>query len=597
MQFSLHHLHYAKSYGIRLYGCVVLSNKSMLSKSDMLSSFSEQLAAMNTRLLLLSTEIPLERQNSNLIKELLASIQLMHEQMRIAAREFSVDEIKSGIMNKKLDTQLVLLQIIELFHSTLYIDEIAIRILDSILGWIGAERGVLLLQDPSSGELIVKVGRGLNETSYESLDIVLPRTIVGRVLKEKRPVYSTDVQGDPHLMAMASIRDLNIRSLACLPLDMDGDILGIIYFDYHAASHRLGSDERMALADVCRHAAQALSNVYRYSNARTWTKKVEQNQIGSMIGASPAMARVFDLIRQVASTPDTSVLITGPSGTGKELVAHAIHDLSTRSDENFVAVNIAALPPTLLESELFGHEKGSFTDAKTRHIGLFEQADKGTIFLDEIAEMPLPLQTRLLRVLEERSIRRVGGDRDIPVNLRVIAATNKSIYEIVKSGEFREDLFYRLNVFPISLPPLHERGDDIVLIANSFINTLNARLGRQIEILDPLGPVARSLKAYTWPGNVRELRNAIERAMILCPNRRLGQNDFPPPICDSPSQTDATSTQASVDLVTLQEIENTHIDRVLDYVSGDKIRAAEILGIDLSTLYRKLSRRKKNHQP
>ncbi len=554
--------------------------------TDTLAGVLETLNTMNAQLLRLSAEVPGGKTE---IKELLGAVQSSRGQLQEAIRGMARGEEESGSLGKEMDRYRLLLQVAEQFHSTLDTDAVAVKILDSILGWIGAERGLLLLQDPATGEHLVKVGRELNESVYQSSEVAIPRRVVGQVLKEKRAVYSTDVQGDPKLMAMASVRDLNVRSLACAPLIVDDEVLGVVYFDYQAAQHRMGEEERRTLEAVCDQAALALMNANRYQRVREWARKSNEGGIGRQIGTSEVMRDVFELINQVALSPTTSVLLTGASGTGKELAALAIHDLSSRAEEPFVAVNCAALPATLLESELFGYEKGAFTDAKTRKRGLIEQADGGTLFLDEIAEMSAGLQSKLLRVLEDRTIRRLGGEKDIKVDVRVIAATNREIEQSVRSGEFRADLYYRLNVFPIHLPPLKERGEDVILIANAVIEELNGRLGTRIEPLDPRGPIAGAFRAYEWPGNVRELRNVLERAMILSRGRELKGDLFPEPI-DTRGTARGMAERHLPDgegFVTLEEMEEAYMERVLGALGGDKKAAAKVLGINPSTLYRK----------
>jgi DNA-binding NtrC family response regulator len=244
-----------------------------------------------------------------------------------------------------------------------------------------------------------------------------------------------------------------------------------------------------------------------------------------MIGSSPAMRAVFETIAKVAASPDTTVLIMGESGTGKELVAKAIHHKSQRKDKPFVTVNCTALQTQLLESELFGHERGAFTDAKTMKKGLFEVADGGTIFLDEVSDMDVGVQSKLLRVLEEQAFRRLGGTNDIEVNVRIIAASNKNLAKEVEAGRFRDDLYFRLQVVPITIPPLRERKEDIPLLVNYFISDYNVRLSRSIEGIAP--EALDALMRYSWPGNVRELKNMLERIAILRNPREIGLSDLP----------------------------------------------------------------------
>ncbi len=307
-----------------------------------------------------------------------------------------------------------------------------------------------------------------------------------------------------------------------------------------------------------------------------------------IVGRSRKMQRVLRLVSKVART-ESPVLITGESGTGKELVAQSIHLQSSRSGKEFVPVNCGALPETLFESELFGHVKGAFTGAVGDKPGLFELADSGTLFLDEIGEMPLSTQVKLLRAIEERRIRRVGGGGFRSVDVRIIAATNRDVVKALESGEFRKDLYYRLNVFQIELPPLRERREDIPLLAAYFLEKYNIRLGKHIKGFAPGSQ--RALLAYSYPGNVRELENAVERAVALTEGERVTEFALPPDIAHSPvlMLPDGGDGFYGEDL-TLEEVERLHIQRVLAKHGWSAARAAKSLGISRSTLWRKMAK-------
>jgi DNA-binding NtrC family response regulator len=311
----------------------------------------------------------------------------------------------------------------------------------------------------------------------------------------------------------------------------------------------------------------------------------DQGAFGSMIGSSPSMRKVYQVVEQAAPT-SASVLIWGESGTGKELVAKTIHQLSPRAQMPFVPINCAAIPETLLESEIFGHEKGAFTGAVDRREGCFELADRGTLFMDEIAEMTPATQVKLLRVLQERTFRRVGGRNEQTVDVRVIAATNVVPNDAVKSGKLREDLFYRLNVFAIELPPLRDRKEDLPLLIQSFLTEFNARNRKQVSAVDPAA--MRVLEQYGWPGNVRELRNVIERAVILAPGEFVEVKHLPPLVTESPDV--AKPTLSLTPGITVDEAEKRLILMTLDHTRDNKTRAAEILGISLKTLHNKLNK-------
>jgi DNA-binding NtrC family response regulator len=311
----------------------------------------------------------------------------------------------------------------------------------------------------------------------------------------------------------------------------------------------------------------------------------DSGSFGRMIGHSPEVRKVYRVIEQAAPT-SASVLISGESGTGKELVAQTIHQLSPRAPHPFVALNCAAIPETLLESEIFGHEKGAFTGAAERRQGCFELADRGTLFLDEIAEMTPATQVKLLRVLQERSFRRLGGRQEQKVDVRVIAATNADPTEAVHSGKLREDLFYRLNVFAILLPPLRDRREDLPLLVQSFLNEFNARNDKAIVGVEQ--EAMRTLEQYNWPGNVRELRNVIERATILAEGQFIDGRHLPPSLVQV-----GETTQPTIELkpgTTVEEAERQLIKLTLEHTRDNKTRAAEILGISLKTLHNKLNR-------
>jgi len=314
----------------------------------------------------------------------------------------------------------------------------------------------------------------------------------------------------------------------------------------------------------------------------------EHGTFGAMVGNSVRMREIYHVIEHAAPT-GASVLISGESGTGKELVAQTIHRLSPRAHGAYVPINCAAIPDTLLESELFGHEKGAFTGAVERRQGCFELADHGTLFLDEISEMTPATQAKLLRVLQERSFRRVGGKSEQAVDIRIVAATNQDPPAAVKEGKLREDLYYRLNVFEITLPPLRDRKDDLPLLIQGFINEFNARNGRSVAGVDPAAMAV--LEAYSWPGNVRELRNVIERATIVAEGRLVQPKDLPA-LTSSPAAArgaEEGGTELTAGM-TVGQAEEQLIQITLRHTGGNKTRAAELLGISLKTLHNKLHR-------
>ncbi len=309
----------------------------------------------------------------------------------------------------------------------------------------------------------------------------------------------------------------------------------------------------------------------------------DDHHFGRLIGGTPVMKRLYRTIEKVAST-DATVLIVGESGTGKELVARALHRSSPRNEASFVAVNCAAIPESLIESELFGHEKGTFTGAHRQRRGKFEEADGGTLFLDEIASMPLPLQAILLRVLQELRITRLGGSGEIEVDVRVVAASNRDLPQLVKEGLFREDLFYRLNVVAVELPPLRDRRDDVPLLARSFLDDASARHGREVGSFPPA--IVRLLMDYGWPGNVRELANAVERLVLLAEDEGLSVEDLPAPIREAVDSS-AASIRLPAEGLAWDAMEESLLQQALDRASGNRAAAARLLGLSYKAfLYR-----------
>ncbi len=336
---------------------------------------------------------------------------------------------------------------------------------------------------------------------------------------------------------------------------------------------------------------RAISNAELREEVKRLREEVARTKPSpDFVGDSAAMKKVHEVIARVADT-DATVLVTGESGSGKELVARDVHKRSRRGTGPFVAINCAALPETLLESELFGHLKGAFTDARSTSRGLFVEASGGTLFLDEIGEMTPGMQAKLLRSLEERAVRPVGGTAEVPFDARLVAATNRDLESLVESGKFREDLYYRINVVHIEVPPLRARGNDVLLLAQQFIHRFAGPLGKNVRGLSDA--VAERLLSYAWPGNVRELQNCIERAIALARFEELTVEDLPPKVRDyKPSSFVVVATEDPTDLVTMEEVERRYIQRVLEAVGQNKTQAAKVLGFDRTTLYRKLERYK-----
>jgi two-component system response regulator AtoC len=381
--------------------------------------------------------------------------------------------------------------------------------------------------------------------------------IVGR--REDVPVIVATAYADTDT-AVAAIR-AGAYDFVTKPFDVDDLALTID----RALRHR-------ALREEVKRLRQAVGDTQRFDD---------------ILGGSPAMMATCELVARVAET-DTTVLVTGESGTGKELVAKALHARSTRKNGPFVAINCAAMPEQLLESELFGHVKGAFTDARVNRPGLFVKARGGTLLLDEIGEMPAGMQVKLLRVLQERTVRPVGGDEEQSFDARIVAATNRDLETEVEQRRFREDLFYRINVVRVHVPPLRARGGDILLLARGFMDRYAAQSGRPVVGLT--SAAADKLLSYPWPGNVRELQNCIERAVALARLDHLGLEDLPERVRDYRRAPVEVESSDPAQLLSMEEVENRYIAKVLSAVGGNKTIAAQVLGFDRRTLYRKLER-------
>ncbi|MBI2088925.1 MAG: sigma-54-dependent Fis family transcriptional regulator [Deltaproteobacteria bacterium] len=337
--------------------------------------------------------------------------------------------------------------------------------------------------------------------------------------------------------------------------------------------------------EILLHVARAMEESSLRKEIRRLRKEIHGRYgPGNIVGKSPSMKRVFEAVMQISDTP-ANILIVGESGTGKELIARAVHYQSSRSHGPLIPVNCAAIPETLLESELFGYVRGAFTDAKKDRKGLFHEAQGGSLFLDEIGEIPLPLQAKLLRVIEDKEVRPLGANRTEKVDVRIIAASNRELGELASEGRFRQDLYYRLNVIRIELPPLRERFQDVPLFVEHFIQKYSDRSARKVTGISEEALAA--LMRYSWPGNVRELEHAIERAMLLGKGEQIAAMDLPPELL-AQSDREVTLTEALSRRFTLKTLEQEYIKKVLQATGGNKTETAAILGVDRTTLYRKL---------
>jgi transcriptional regulator with GAF, ATPase, and Fis domain len=439
------------------------------------------------------------------------------------------------------------------------------------------------LASPGVAEPRVAVARNLAGRSLQSAVTQLSDSILRKVIETRQPLIVSDAVADTIFGRSQSVMNLQLASVMCAPLLARGELLGVIY---------LGNDDVRGLfteatLDVLTvFAAQAsllLQNALLLDQLRTDRDQLEEQlhekTFGDLIGTNPSLVEVFNKVKKVATT-DISVLITGETGTGKELIAREVHRRSARKDGPFVVVNCGAIPENLMESELFGHVRGAFTGAIATRAGKFQQASGGTLFLDEIGEMPVALQVKLLRALQERVVNKVGDAKPERVDIRVIAATNRNLEEEIKKGAFREDLYYRLNVVNLHLPPLRARGDDVVLLAKFLLSKLADELNPKVKGFTPNALIA--IRKYDWPGNVRQLENRIKKAIVLCDKTLVGPEDL-----DLFAETLApimTLAQAR------EEFQRRYILEVLERNNGNRTKTARDLGVDPRTIFRYLER-------
>ena len=481
------------------------------------------------------------------------------------------------------------------FAAVMNTRELLDTMMDRLLEIFHADRGLVMLgTDPEEG-LETSVRRGIELTGD---DARTSRTFIRRALESKEPVLATDQESFPETV------DQTVRSVLCAPLLEDGEPFGVVYLDCRIGA-RLFTDRDSRLLEAfsaevshAYRAAEAREKLVRQVSSRREIARADalrEHEFRDIIGNSRAIRDCLEQVEAVAPQ-DVTVLITGESGTGKELFAKAIHYGSTRRDGPFVAINCMALSPEIIESELFGHEKGAFSGAIAQRTGKLEMADGGTVFLDEIGELSHEVQVKLLRVLQEREIQRVGGNRIIPLDVRLVTATNVDLKEEVAAGRFREDLFYRINVFSLHLPRLKERKEDLPLLVDFFVDVFNEKMGKAV---DGFGDEAmRAIMEYDWPGNIRELRNVCERAMVLTRGDRIEPSALPFDLRQATAgSTSATGAGAAPvlagevpeDMNEAKELlEKKMIEEALERSKGNISAAARQLGVQRKTLHRKV---------
>lgn len=454
------------------------------------------------------------------------------------------------------------------------------KALEALLSIVPADQVAILLTDDASLEFSSVSGR--HRRLGPSQPIHASQTILKRVLQENVSVLSDDVQSDDSYREAESLIERRIHSAMAVPLEVQGKILGAMYLDASSPGVRFDSDALQLIATLGNITALAIENARHMERLGGENRRLteELNLRHNMVGESKAMREVYEFVSRVA-VRDSTVLIFGESGTGKELVARAIHTNSQRAAKPFVAINCAAITETLLESELFGHERGAFTGAVSQKKGKLEVAEGGSVFLDEIGELALPMQAKLLRVLQEREFERVGGTRPIKLDVRLIAATNRDLKEASRTGGFRQDLYYRLNVVSLRMPALRERREDIPLLSAFFASSHGEKIKRRVN---GISPEARAcLMRYDWPGNVRELENAIERAVVLGSTDLIRAEDLPDSIIE---ETTADGEPVSALHDGIREAKIVLIERAIDQADGNYTEAARILGVHPNHLFR-----------
>jgi transcriptional regulator with GAF, ATPase, and Fis domain len=505
-----------------------------------------------------------------------AAVLLPREDALFPLRDQPMDDVGTpGRLTADLNA---LLKIATAIGSIQDRDSLQWQLLGFVFDVVAAERGSVLFFD-AQGEVS-------STTAWDRIrgpEQVVPvsQAVLQRVLRERAGLVVTDVRRDQTLQAAATGKETQPGSLLCVPMVVGERVLGVIYLDSQTPTVQFDRNHLQVMQAVAHIAALALENLNHWEKLKqeNQTLKAEISLKHDMVGSSPKIREVFEFVRRVAPT-DATVLIEGESGTGKELVARAIHRNSERGERPFMAINCAAITESLLESELFGHEKGAFTGAVSQKKGKVEVAEGGTLFLDEISELAPGLQAKLLRVLQEREFERVGGTRAIPLDIRLVAATNKNLSRAVEAGEFRKDLFYRLNVVRVTMPPLRERREDISELASHFIEKTGRKSKAHARAIAP--EALECLKNYDWPGNVRELENAIERALVLGLGDKIGVEDLPEGIIEAGAPLSAVTGYHGA----LKEVKKQLIQKALLEAGGSYLEAAKTLGLHPNSLLR-----------
>lgn len=459
------------------------------------------------------------------------------------------------------------------------IEEQLESLMDAVIEVTHAGKGFLLLLE--NGDTKITVARHLSGRALPEAEQLLSDSIVKRVLGTRQPLIVSDAVNDTIFGGAQSVMNLQLASVMCAPLMAQGQLLGLIYVGNDTVRGLFEESTLDVLTIFASQASLLIQNAMLLDQLRSdrdqLVQQLSEKSFGDIVGTNPSLVEVFRKVEKVAST-DISVLITGETGTGKELIARELHRRSQRSAGPFVVVNCGAIPENLMESELFGHVRGAFTGAVATRQGKFQAAHQGTLFLDEVGEMPLHLQVKLLRALQEKVVVKVGDTKPERVDIRVISATNRNLEDEIRKGSFREDLYYRLNVVNLHLPPLRERGDDVVLLAKFLLQKFTEELNPKVKGFTPNALIA--IRKYDWPGNVRQLENRLKKAIVLCDKTLLGPEDldlFPEALAPI-----MTLTQAR------EDFQRRYILEVLDRNNGNRTKTARDLGVDPRTIFRYL---------
>jgi len=503
---------------------------------------------------------------------------------------------------RRLEKLEMLTSVTRAMNSTLNLNELLAKIVDSIIALADTDRGFLMLRN-RGGQLEFRIARDKRERPLEQTDFGVSYSIIDDVADKGDPLFISDLNKNGRFKDQKSVLDLQLKTAVCLPLKVEERVVGVIYTDASRLSVEIAEEDMPILSAFAAQAAIAIENARLHGELVLSREKLarenqelkaelsEKYEFSGIIGKSKEMQEIFGTVGKIAPF-ETTVLIHGETGTGKELIARAIHFNSPRKTKQLVTINCGAMPAELLESELFGHKKGSFSGATSDKAGLFETASGGTLFLDEIGDMPLPLQVKLLRALQEGEIRRVGENMSRSVDVRVIAATNRDLAGDIKSGRFRQDLFYRLNVVPITIPPLRDRTDDILPLALHFLEKYSAKMGKESVEISPAA--MKLLLSGSWPGNVRELENMIERALATCgQSKRLTPENFPQIEERGPVQDDTEAEKSLKDKIRVME--KRFILDALERNGWKITRAAESLEVTRQHLHNKIKQYELNN--